>query len=141
MSEKKSLFFSYGHDNNSKLILDYLKPALEKEGFKIWVDKSEIKTGDDWRDSIVNGIENSSGVVAYLSKYSVRNPGVCRDELRIARSISGCRIVTVMLESPYEVQLPLTVSQIQYLDMSDWQMQLDKGEKIFNEWFDYKLNE
>ena len=141
MSEKKSLFFSYGHDNNSKLILDYLKPALEKEGFKIWVDKSEIKTGDDWRDSIVNGIENSSGVVAYLSKYSVRNPGVCRDELRIARSISGCRIVTVMLESPYEVQLPLTVSHIQYLDMSDWQMQLDKGEKIFNEWFDYKLNE
>lgn len=141
MSRTNSLFFSYGHDRNSQLVLDYLKPALEKVGFKIWVDKTEIKTGDDWRDSIVNGLEKSNGVIAYLSKYSVRDPGVCRDELRIARSISGCKIITVMLESPAEVQPPLTVSHIQYLDMSEWKKKLEQGESIFNEWFCYKFAE
>src|SRR5271157_1671385 len=77
------IFLSYGHDNNEELVRR-IKADLEKRGHDVWFDKSEIKFGDDWRRSITDGILKSNRVLSFLSKYSTRNPGVCRDEIAIA---------------------------------------------------------
>lgn len=84
------LFISYGHDGNAGFALQ-LKNELEKRGFDVWIDNSldkhkGIKPGDDWRYAITKGINESRGVLACLSKHSIRVPGVCLDELRIAVS-------------------------------------------------------
>ena len=136
MADADSIFLSYGHDDNEEIVF-MLKKDMEKAGFTVWVDTSKIKAGDDWRESIVIGISGSRGVLAALSKHSVRDPGVCLDELRIASGMPSCRILTVLLEAP-DVQPPLTVSHIQYVDMSAWREKKAQGTAVFATWYEEK---
>src|SRR3989304_1366467 len=69
------IFLSYGHDSNEELVRR-IKADLEKHGHDVWIDKSEIKAGDDWRRSITDGITKSHKFVSFLSRHSTRNPGV-----------------------------------------------------------------
>jgi hypothetical protein len=73
------IFLSYGHDANEELVR-LIKSDLEKRGHDVWFDKNEIKFGDEWRRSITDGIISSNRVLSFLSKYSTRDPGVCRDD-------------------------------------------------------------
>src|SRR5438132_13511127 len=81
--EPLRIFLSYAHDANEELVTR-IKADLEKRGHDVWFDKSEIKFGDDWRRSITEGITRSHKFVAFLSKHSTRDPGVCLDEIGIA---------------------------------------------------------
>jgi hypothetical protein len=97
------IFLSYGHDSNEDLVRR-IKADLEELHHDVWIDKSEIKFGDDWRRKIPDGIIGSNRVLSFLSKYSTRNPGVCRDEIAIAIGVKGGNIQTVLVESEQEVQ-------------------------------------
>ncbi len=90
------LFFSYGHDRNRSLV-ERIKGDLEKRGHHVWIDTSEIKAGDYWRNDILNGVMNSATVIAFLSEHSTRNPGVCLDELKIAVCVKCANVKTVLL--------------------------------------------
>lgn len=74
------LFISYGHDKNQTLVKQ-IKDYLAARGFDVWIDTSKIRKGFDWREQIMTGLLASSEVLAFLSEHSVRNPGVCIDEL------------------------------------------------------------
>ena len=113
------IFLSYGHDKNSKIVKK-IKTYLVSKGFDVWIDTSEIPAGKDWRERITNGLIGSNGVISFLSKHSVRDPGVCLDELRIAVCLKQAYVKTVLLESEAEVTPPSIVRNTQWLDMSDW---------------------
>lgn len=136
----KTIFFSYAHDENEWLV-QKLKNDIEKLGHEIWIDRSEIKSGDDWRQSITEGIINSNGVISFLSKHSVRVPGVCLDELRIALSVKNGNIKTVLLEDEQAVSPPTSVSGIQWLDMSCWKTMQAKDSIEWDDWYKVKLDE
>lgn len=136
----KTIFFSYAHDENEWLV-QKLKADVERRGHKVWIDRSEIKSGDDWRQSITEGLLSSSGVIAFLSKHSVRVPGVCLDELRIALSVKNGNIKTVLLEDEKQVSPPTSVSGIQWFDMSQWKDIRVQDENEWNIWYGAKLNE
>jgi TIR domain len=78
------IFLSYGHDQN-KPIVDRIESDLKMAGYEVWKDETEIKAGDHWRRSIVDGLQDSDWVIGFLSKHSVRDPGVCLDELGLAK--------------------------------------------------------
>jgi len=84
--EKCRLFFSYGRDKNEP-IFARIKADLEARGHNVWIDRTRIKAGDNWRRSITDGLVDSSSVLAFLSRHSVRELGVCLDELKIALCI------------------------------------------------------
>ena len=84
------VFISYGHDDNQRLV-SMIKEYLSDKGFVVWIDSSNIKKGHDWRERITDGLAACNGVVAFLSKHSVRDPGVCLDELRIALRLKHSR--------------------------------------------------
>lgn len=128
------IFFSYGHDRN-RFLVERIKSDFEKRGHHVWIDSSEIKAGDNWRDDIANGLMNSSSVIAFLSEYSTRNPGVCLDELKIAVCVKGATIKTVLMEPETRVRQPSTISDIQWLDMSDWYDIKQKSEEQFELWY------
>ncbi|MEI6336082.1 MAG: toll/interleukin-1 receptor domain-containing protein [Methylococcaceae bacterium] len=134
------IFLSYGHDIN-ELLVNRIKDDLAAQGHEVWIDTTDIKAGDDWRHSITDGISNSEGVLAFLSAHSVRDPGVCRDELTIALGMKSGAIKTVLLESPDHVKSPLSVSHIQYLDMSEWPQHYDAGTQQWDVWYQEKLKE
>lgn len=132
------LFFSYGHDQN-RILIERIKRDLEARGHRVWIDNSEIKVGDNWRKEIVNGLLNAASVIAFLSEHSTRNPGVCLDELKIAVCVKGANIKTVLLESENRIRPPATISDIQWLDMSQWKEIKQYGDNVFEEWYTNKF--
>jgi tetratricopeptide (TPR) repeat protein len=134
------IFLSYGHDSNEELVRR-IKADLEKRGHDVWIDKSEIKFGDDWRHSITDGILKSNRVLSFLSKHSTRDPGVCRDEIAIAIGVKGGNIQTILVESEQEVQPPVNIGHIQWLDMHDWKERRDAGGAGWEQWYQAKLAE
>lgn len=134
------IFLSYGHDASEELVRR-IKADLEARGHDVWFDKSEIKAGDDWRRSITEGITRSDKFVSFLSKHSTRDPGVCRDEIAIAIGVKGGNIQTILVESEQEVQPPVNIGHIQWLDMHDWKEQRAAGEAAWGQWYQAKLAE
>ena len=134
------LFFSYGHDKN-RFMVERIKHDLEQRGHHVWIDTSEIKAGDHWRDDILNGVMNASGIIAFLSEHSTRNPGVCLDELKIAVCVKGANIKTVLLEPENRIKPPTTLSDIQWLDMSEWYDIKTSSISDFEKWYQDKFSE
>lgn len=134
------LFFSYGHDKN-RVIVERIKQDLEKRGHRVWIDTNEIKAGDYWRNDILNGVMKSANVIAFLSEHSTRNPGVCLDELKIAVCIKGANVKTVLLEPENRIKQPSTLSDIQWLDMSEWVDIRNASLEQFENWYDEKFKE
>ena len=113
------LFISYGHDENSVLV-NRIKEFLTKKGYDVWIDSSSIPKGQDWRARITDGLVASNGVLAFLSRHSVRKPGVCLEELRIALRLKHSYVKSVLLESKDEVEPPYHLSEKQWINMADW---------------------
>ena len=114
-----TIFLSYGHKDSAKV--DLIKKGLEKRGYKnLWIDVDKIKPGEVWRRDIVEGIRESDIFIAFLSKYSMRDPGVCRDEVQISVGLKGGNIKTVLLEPLEEILPPATIAHTQWLDLSQW---------------------
>ena len=149
------IFLSYGHDGNETLVRR-IKADLEARGHDVWFDKTPdhekgIRTGDDWRRAITDGILKSHRVVSFLSKHSTRDPGVCRDEIAIAIGVKGGNIQTILVESEYEVQAPVSIGHIQWLDMHDWQAAHGNvqaagegpasGDRVWEAWYQEQLAE
>lgn len=144
-SDKKSsaslrIFLSYGHDSSEELVR-LIKTDLEQRGHDVWFDKSDIKAGDDWRRAITDGITASNRVLSFLSKHSTRDPGVCLDEIAIAIGVKGGNIQTILVESETDVNAPVSVSHIQWLDMHDWKERRAAGEAEWAAWYDSKFSE
>ena len=136
------IFLSYGHDRNEEPVLK-IKDDLEAIGHDVWIDKEEIKFGDDWRRSITDGISGSNLMLSFLSKHSTRDPGVCLDELSIALGTNSGIVQTILVESEKEVSPPVSVSHVQWLDMHDWKNHWDEDAKspVSDRWYDGKLAE
>lgn len=134
------LFFSYGHDKN-RVLVERIKQDLEKRGHRVWIDTSEIKAGDHWRNDILNGVMKSANVIAFLSEHSTRNPGVCLDELKIAVCVKGANVKTVLLEPENRIKQPSTLSDIQWLDMSEWSDIRSTSLEQFESWYQLKFEE
>ena len=134
----RKVFLSYGHDQNREII-EIIYDRLKERGHEPWIDKENIKAGDDWRNAISEGILNSNGFLAFISNYSVRVPGVCLDEISIGVSNYNCRIQSVLLEKG--VSVPNSISNIQWLDMSDWkEVKETKDELIWKKWLNEKID-
>lgn len=117
-NDPKAIFFSYGHDSNKELV-DKLKHDLEKRGHTVWIDYKEIGTWNDWRGKITQGIHDSQMAIAFLSKHAIREPGVCRNEVAMALNAFGT-VYPVLLEPYQQVTPPVTISHLQWQDLSQW---------------------
>ena len=135
------VFLSYGHDGSSAELVARISQDLEREGINVWVDSNRIRFGDDWRQSITEGIQASTHVLAFLSKHSTRKPGVCRQEIAIALGPGKAHVYTVLVEPEKEVSPPLLISHLQWLDMQQWQSLRELDGERFEAWYQEKLGE
>ena len=138
-AEPMRLFLSYGHPESE--ICQRICAALKEHGYDPWFDQSDIRTGDNWRVSIQEGVRSSNAVVACLSPHSTRERGVCLDELAIAVGVKGGNVHSILLAPEQEVKPPATIEHEQWLDMSDWKEQKAAGPDVFAEWFRGKMQE
>ncbi len=137
----KAIFFSYGHDQNRELV-DRFKDDLEKRGHTVWVDYKEIGAWSDWRGKITEGINGSQLAMAFLSKHATRDPGVCRNEIAMALNRFGT-VYPILLEPEQEVTPPVTITHLQWQDLSQWRQIYDghvQG-KEWERWYEERLLE
>jgi hypothetical protein len=80
-------------------------------------------------------------VLAFLSRHSVRDPGVCLDEIGIALHAKGGAIATVLVENDAKVEPPVSVTHIQWLDMRDWALREANGGAAWENWYKDKFAE
>lgn len=130
------LFFSYGHDDNEEIV-NKIKENLEARGHEVWIDKASIKSGDEWRKSITDGVNSSSMTMAFASNHSIRKPGVCLDELKIAVTVKCAFVQAVILEP--DINVPNIIGYRHFINMSDWSSR--KNDLDYEDWYQEKLAE
>ncbi len=112
------IFVSYGHTEEA--VCGRIVEALRRRGHSVWFDRTHIKGGKDWREEITAGLLESDAVLFMLSRHSVRDPGVCLDEMSIAIGVKGGNYRTILLEPEETVSPPPALTARQWLDMSQW---------------------
>ena len=110
------VFVSYGHDFTDFVLM--VSQKLQAYGIDVWTD-SQIPEGASWRESITAAILESQKTVAFISRHTVRDGGVCLDELAIAVGC-GIPVIPVVLEKEAIEAIPSSINSIQYLDFSRW---------------------
>ena len=70
----KSIFLSYS--SQDYFFAEMLAIKLGAENFTVWRDQGSIRAGDDWRQSIEEGIADCLAVVVALSANSAESPYV-----------------------------------------------------------------
>jgi len=124
--EAQTIFLSYAHksereedyDISEELVL-LIKAELDKDGHKVWIDKEGIRAGSQWRERITAAILDHAHFLSFLSVRSVRDPGVCLNEIAIALG-SHKHIQTLLAEDERRVAAPLTISHLQWHDFQGW---------------------
>jgi len=76
------VFISYSRQDSD--FADKLTKSLEEKGVGVWVDRSEIKGGSDWRRDISDAIRNCRAFLLILSSRSTVSENV-DDELYLAK--------------------------------------------------------
>lgn len=110
------VFLSYSRSDSAPV--DALAKRLEEQGFQVWIDRTGIEGGTQWRSEIVKAIETCSAFILVLSYRSAQSKNV-RREVDLAES-SDCLIVPVLIE-PVELpsDLRYQLSGIQMIDLPD----------------------
>lgn len=122
----QTIFLSYAHtvdgnNDHSAVLVRKIKAKLEQAGHKTWIDEQQLHPGFNWRQGITQGILNSDRVLSFLSPRSIRDPGVCLDEIGIAMAHKHGAIATVLTDERTAENIPASVSHIQYLNMAGWE--------------------
>ncbi len=70
----KSIFLSYS--SRDYFFAEMLAIKLKDAGYTIWRDQGSIRAGDDWRQTLEEGIRDCHAVVVALSETSASSPYV-----------------------------------------------------------------
>lgn len=124
--EPQTIFLSYAHrsereedfDVSEELVL-LIQAELRRDGHTVWIDKDGIRAGSQWRERITAAILEHAHFLSFLSTRSVRDPGVCLNEIATALGASK-NIQTVLTQDERRVAPPLTISHIQWHDFQHW---------------------
>lgn len=105
------LFISYSRKDSA--IARQLADSLNKAGYDVWWDISDLQGGDDWLRTIPAAIESSQYFVLLLSPGSTTSEWVEREYLHaINRHL---KIIPVMLQ---QCQIPFALANINYIDFT-----------------------
>lgn len=143
--DPQTIFLSYAHksekeqdyDISEELVL-LVKVTLEKDGHAVWIDKEGIRGGHNWRENITRAILSHDHFLSFLSKRSVRDPGVCLNEIAIALD-KGVNFQTVLTEPEEIVKPPITVTDTQWHQFVGWKEVYSGAEGNWDVWFEERM--
>jgi tetratricopeptide (TPR) repeat protein len=81
----------------------------------VWVDKRELRPGEDWDEQIVEAIKTSRGLLFVMTTDSVKPNSVCKDEW--VRALKYKKPV-IPLRFDRDAELPFRLGSRQYLDFT-----------------------
>ena len=128
-TNKYDIFISYSrHDTN---IVNEIVSILEHEGFKIWIDKNGIESGDAFKRVIVEAIEQSSCVL-FFSSIASNNSKWTAKEIGVAVYENKCIIPILIDNSKYNPSVKFDLINLDYIDLSDIRNRSEAQKKLLN---------
>ncbi|MBD2460597.1 TIR domain-containing protein [Oscillatoria sp. FACHB-1407] len=91
--------------------------SLRREGLTVWTNTTDIQAGAAFQQIIDRGIEEADNVVYLLSSAAIQSRW-CQHELDYALSLNK-RIIPVLLEAVAPHQIPTSLRNLQYIDLTD----------------------
>lgn len=67
------------HSSKDKMVADAACSSLENAGIRCWIAPRDIRPGDSWGSSIINGIEDSRVMVVVFSQHANASQQVMRE--------------------------------------------------------------
>ena len=111
-----TVFISYSRADQARI--DTLIQELQDLGLHVWIDRSGIRGGEQWRLEIVNAIQNCDVFLLCMSSASVASDNV-RREVDIA-SGEGKQIIPLRLENvQYPPEWKYQLAGVQWIDHQD----------------------
>jgi len=107
-----TVFISYSRVDH--FFAELVKIKLEEKDISVWVDKGQLRPGNDWRMGIDKGISGCSVVLLALSDHSAKSSYVTYEWASAMGK--GKPIIPVRLN---ECQMHPKLDPIQYLDFSN----------------------
>lgn len=98
-----------------------LAADLKNAGVNLWMDRMDIRPGEDWVKALEWGVNNCSAMIAVISAQYVRS-NYCLRELARADRL-GRTIYPVLLTHPPEEEMPIILERRQHVDFTGWQDQ------------------
>ncbi|SRR6266542_4713357 len=109
-SKQPQIFISYARSD--KNIAEQLTRFFEQQGYSVWIDYKMIKVGSDWQSELENALRKADVFVIVLSDEAVRSNWI---NAEIGYALGQKKLIIPILVEE-DVRLPLSLSQIQYLD-------------------------
>lgn len=115
------IFISYGREQNTTPLACQLKNDLERVGFKVWMDLTDISSGSDWHSAIGVGLRKCRALVVIITHKYIRSK-YCRNELFMADSLQKdvfpIFLEEVTFDSPEDAGVQYVISSINWVMMT-----------------------
>jgi len=112
IKDSKIIFISHDHEDAD--FAELLKLKLEKHSIDSWIDSERLKIGQDWRQEIDDGIQNSIAVIAIMTPNARKSEYVTYEwAFAWGKSI---KVYPIMLK---QTQLHPRLESLQYLDFTN----------------------
>ena len=109
------LFISYAHVDDQ--FMNWLKNGLKQSNFDVWIDREDIKGGDNWMKAIVEGINTSDAFIVVLSANSVASRNV-KIEVSLAFQANKKMVPANAQAHQLPDDLKYQLSGVQYVDFT-----------------------
>ena len=124
---KYDAFISYSRKDTS--IVDEFVNRMEAEGFRIWIDRDGVESGDAFKRVIVNAIKESALFMFFSSKSSNSSPWTTK-EVSIAVHY-GKPIIPIKIDKTfYNEDVEFDLVNLDYIDYTDETMRQPMIEKL-----------
>lgn len=111
-----AVFFSYARQDAP--VVDDIARDLRSQGVDLWMDRQDLRAGDEWAPQIEKAISGAEFMLVFISSASQQSSMVRREYELAFKSQSragGTRLIPVLLE---RVELTPFLSKIQYVDFT-----------------------
>ena len=69
----KSIFISYGREQEIVPFVHRLKADIEAAGFQCWLDSDDIPAGSDWHGAIGTGLDSCKAILCVISSKYIQS--------------------------------------------------------------------
>lgn len=123
-AQAERVFISYGRRDALEFAVR-LAEDLRRRGHAVWLDLTDIEAGGPFEVRIERGISDSTVVAAVMTRRSLEEESVCRDEVAYALA-SGRRLVPLRLDPDPTLRPSLLLARRNWIDFTgDYQTGLD----------------
>jgi hypothetical protein len=121
MDDHHLIFLSYASPDRDRVF--EFHDFLVGKGFQVWMDKRNIKGGQNWDFEIKRALQKAAIIVVFLSQNSVNRRGYAQREIKIAldqareKLIDDIYLLPIMLDA--DVPIPVELQGIQVVRPED----------------------